>query len=124
MGSGRVGNGFAYTVGYRQSCSIDQGQQDKHIVGANNYNTELKQDRQPSILTGDAQQLLKEGVGKGKLYEDGKKEVVDYNRVIGKCWDKNKKVFYETTRATIHYGINKNAHIVPTTPRELIKGDE
>ena len=115
MGAGAGGN-FGNTQGKRTNSKIHKGRQDKHIPGTNNYNQQKANGKNPSILTGDPNKLLREGVGKGKATTPTK-ETVDYGRVIGKYYDRESGKYYNTTRATIHYDSKSNAHIVPARPR-------
>ena len=100
----------------KQNLDIRQGLQDKHIVGTKNYNQEIANGNLPSILTENAQKLIKEYAGKGKLQIDyydnwDGKEKFFANRKIGICRSKNG--LNETTRVGfIHYS-NKGVHIVP-----------
>ena len=110
---------FEGTQGGRQSSSIHQGRQDKHVAGTKNHAREIASGRHPSVLTEDASALLRDGAGKGVIY--GHKEVVDYGRVIGRYYDLSKKQYYDTTRATIHYDSKGNAHIVPALPTSLLR---
>lgn len=118
MGASSGGN-FGNTRGSRSNAKIHEGKQNKHIEGTNNYKQQKENGKNLSILTEDANKLLKEGTGKGKRYSN--KEVIDYGRVIGKYYDFATKQYYDTTRATIHYDNKGNAHIVPTTPNWMLK---
>jgi len=119
MGGGGGKGLFKGTRGARSNYAIQQGLQDKHIVGTNNYRQQISNGENPSILTEDAASLLREGVGRGKQYGN-KKEVVDYGRTIGKYYDLKTGQYYDTTRATIHYDEHGNAHIVPAKPNWMI----
>lgn len=117
MGAGTGGN-FGRTKGSHSNAKIHQGRQDKHIPGTNNYNQQKANGKHPSILTSDPNKLLKEGAGKGQNYGSNK-VVVDYGKTIGKFYDIKTNQYYDTTRATIHYDSNGNAHIVPAKPNWL-----
>ena len=117
MGAGAGGN-FGKTQGSRANSKIHQGRQDKHIKGTNNYNQQRANGKNPSILTGNPNKLLKEGVGKGRMITPTK-ESIDYGRVIGKYYSEKHGKYYDTTRATIHYDSKGNAHIVPAKPSWL-----
>ena len=119
MGGGRAGGGFDYSAGYRQSAVIDQKDQNKHIAGTAEYNKAIAKGEHPSVLTGNAQALLREGAGKGHMREN--KEVVDYGRNIGRFYNKDTGRYNNTTRATIHYDQKGNAHIVPAKPKTLLR---
>ncbi|MFL0251969.1 polymorphic toxin type 50 domain-containing protein [Clostridium neuense] len=93
---------------------INQGQQDKHIVGTNNYNQAVNAGQQKSILTGDADKLLDEFAGTGTKVSEYK-ERVDFGQVIGKFYDIKTGLYEETTMGMITYGKN-GAHIIPSNP--------
>ncbi len=121
MGGGSGGSGFGNTQGSRLNSEIHQGKQDKHIEGSRNYNQQVQNGKNPSILTEDPNKLLREGVNKGvKPPNSNTKETVDYGRVIGKFYDKETGRYYDTTRATIHYDSKGNAHIVPSRPNYML----
>ena len=115
MGAGRGGN-FGNTKGKRANSKIHKGKQDKHIEGTNNFNQQKAQGKNPSILTENPNQLLKEGAGKGRMITPTK-ESIDFGRVIGKYYHEKTNRYYDTTRGTIHYDSKGNAHIVPAAPR-------
>ena len=117
MGAGTGGN-FGRTKGSHSNAKIHQGRQDKHIPGTNNYNQQKANGKHPSILTSDPNKLLKEGAGKGRMITPTK-ESVNYESTIGKYYSEKYEKYYDTTRATIHYDSNGNAHIVPARPRGL-----
>ena len=114
MGAG-AGGSFGNTRGSHSNAKIHQGRQDKHIKGTNNYNQQLSNGKNPSILTENPNKLLKQGAGKGRMTTPTK-ESVDFGRVIGKYYDKLTGRYYDTTRGTIHYDGKGNAHIVPARP--------
>lgn len=117
MGGGIDGN-FGRTKGRRSDYKIHHGRQNKHIEGTNNYKQQIANEKKPSILTADPEQLLKEGAGRGTRY-GANKTVVDYGKIIGKFYDIRTGMYYDTTRATIHYDSKGNAHIVPAKPSWL-----
>ena len=94
---------------------IHQGQQDKHIVGTNNYNQELAMGRQRSILTENPHQLLNDFSGTGVPIGDNK-EWVNFGRVIGQYLDQGTGALVDTTKGIIHYNSSGGAHIVPAHP--------
>ncbi|MBR2029460.1 MAG: hypothetical protein IJ999_00965 [Clostridia bacterium] len=100
----------------KQNLNIRQGLQDKHIVGTKNYNQEIANGNLPSILTENAQKLIKEYAGKGDLLLDDDKNWTGKERFfadkkIGIC--RSKKGLNEPTNiGDIHYS-NKGCHIVP-----------
>ena len=93
--------------------NIHWGQQNKHIIGANNY-IEGK-----SILThSDPQALVNRFSGTGrKIYNNGRaeKEIVDFGEDIGKFVDQSTGEVFATTRGQIIYS-EEGAHIVPLRP--------
>ncbi len=120
MGGGSGGFGFGNTQGSRLNSEIHQGKQDKHIEGSNNYNQQVQNGKNPSILTEDPNKLLREGVNKGYVPQGSTKRVVDYGKTIGKYYDEKSGKYYDTTRATIHFDKNGNAHIVPAKPNYML----
>lgn len=114
MGTGSGGN-FGNTKGSRSNAKIHKGRQDKHILGTNNYNQQIANGKNLSILTADPNKPLNESAGKGQSYGNNK-IVVDFGKNIGKFYDIKTGEYYDTTRATIHYDDNGNAHIVPARP--------
>ena len=120
FGGGSGGGGFPNTQGGRGNSKIHKDRQDKHVEGSKNYNQQIQNGKNPSILTENSQQLLKEGAGKG-LSHGANKEVVDYGRTIGKYYHQQTGRYHDTTRATIHYDGKGNAHIVPAAPNWMIE---
>ncbi len=120
MGGGKGGSGFGNTQGSRLNSEIHQGKQDKHIEGSNNYNQQVQNGKNPSILTENPNDLLREGIGKGNNH-GSVKETVDYGRVIGKFYYPKTGKYYDTSRATIHYDSNGKAHIVPSMPNYMME---
>ena len=116
MGGGMGIGSFGGTRGARSNYKIHPGKQDKHVEGTSNYNQQRANGKSPSILTEDANRLLREGAGKGQM-KTPTKETVDYGRVIGKYYDEETGKYYDTTRAIIHYDSKGNAHIVPAKPK-------
>ncbi len=114
MGGGIDGN-FGSTKGRRSDYKIHHGRQNKHIEGTSNYRQQIASGKNPSILTANPEQLLKEGTGRGRMIIPNK-ESVDFGRIIGKYYDPETGKYYDTTRATIHYDSKGNAHIVPARP--------
>lgn len=120
MGKGGGGGGFPNTRGGRSNVKIHQDRQDKHIEGTKNYKQQIANGKNPSILTENPDRLLREGVGRGKIVSTNK-EIVDFGRCIGKYWDRNMRKYYGTTRVTIHYDRNGNAHMVPARPNWMLE---
>lgn len=115
MGAGKGGS-FGKTRGKRAGAKIHEGRQNKHIKGTNNYNQQIANGKNPSILTGNPNKLLKEGAGKGRMITSTK-ETVDFGRTIGKYYDRETGKYYNTSRGTIHYDSKGYAHIVPARPK-------
>ena len=114
MGGG-TGGSFGNTKGSRANSKIHSDRQDKHIEGTKNYKQQIANGKKPSILTQNANKLLKEGAGKGTSAGNGK-ERVDFGRVIGKYYHEKTGKYYDTTNGIIHYDSKGNAHIVPAKP--------
>ena len=116
MGAGVGGGGGA---------RIHQGRQDKHIRGSNNYRTERAQGRNPSVLTSNAQDLLRTFQNNRRAFNYVKhpngRIVVDFKRTIGRFFDTKARRFRSTTRVTIHFDGRGNAHIVPAPPKGFIR---
>ncbi|EKE05153.1 MAG: Hemagglutinin/adhesin repeat protein, partial [uncultured bacterium] len=93
---------------------IEQGKQDKHIEGSNNY------DPTRSTLTADPNELAqKAGTGKPindiPLGQAGSKERVNFEKNIGNFYDRSTGQSIPTTVGIIHYS-KKGIHIVPARP--------
>ena len=119
MGGGGGGGGplrFGRTKG--NTPRIHKDKQDKHIKGSKNYDQQVANQKTPSILTEDPEQMHREGAGRGKVVGTNK-EVVDFGRVIGKFYNIRTGKFYDTTRGTIHYDQKGGAHIVPAKPNNF-----
>jgi len=107
-----------------QNLQLNTGAQDKHIVGTNNYNTEIKNGNHPSTLDlnyDEIEDLVKEYAGTGKIIRNNgrlQKEVIIVNRDIGTFVDaKTGKIIEKTNSATIHYKQNGKYHVVPAKRR-------
>ena len=86
----------------------------------NGRNITLQQGRNPSILTGNPHELLREFAGRGERVPKNDREVVDTGRVVGRYFCRERRRFFDTTRITIHYNRSGQAHIVPALPREML----
>ncbi|GAB7391636.1 polymorphic toxin type 50 domain-containing protein [Lactococcus garvieae] len=96
---------------------IHQGKQDKHMEGSLNYKQQVSNGKNPSILTADPKQLLRDFSGKGKPTGDlGTKERVDFGKPIGKYYNNRTGEYEITNKGIIHYDKNGGAHIVPARP--------
>lgn len=101
------------------STKILKGKQNKHIIGTNEY-IEGR-----SILTADAQKIIDEYAGTGKLLftNDGRwkeKEIVNCQYEIGIYKGLDGTMSVKTTRGNICYS-KKGVHVVPVVPEEMIK---
>ena len=99
----------------KQRILVDQGSQDKHIVGTNNFKTSMSKGEHRSILTAEPQELLDNYAGKGNKISDTK-ERVNFGKVIGQYYDADTGKYVNTTNGIIHYKANGTAHIVPAHP--------
>lgn len=104
---------------YFKNIRIHWDRQNKHIIGAHNYEA----DKYRSIfIHSDSEKLLKKFSGKGISKNNfppgvpGYVERVDFGELIGYYIDKkNPKVKMPTTKGTIKYS-KTGAHIVPSHP--------
>ena len=94
---------------------INQGHQDKHIPGTNNYKQEIAKGKFRSTLTMDPQKLLDDFAGTGSAVGDTK-ERVDFGMTIGKYYDETSGTYTDTSKGIIHYNSKGQAHIVPARP--------
>jgi len=111
---GPIGDSLGKAIKHGPSPKINEGQQGKHQVGHNNFQTgrsELK--AEPSELgrhAGTGQQ-----VGRIEVGLPGSKERVDFGQSIGTSVDQAGNAS-DTTVGIIHYGKN-GIHIVPARPK-------
>lgn len=94
---------------------VNIGQQDKHIVGTNNYKQEIANGKTKSILSENAQSLLDKFAGNGQKIGTNK-ERVNFGKTIGKYYDSASGTYTNTTKGIIHYDSKGQAHIVPARP--------
>ena len=98
------------------NLKIHKGNQDKHIPGTKNYRQEIENGRSPSILTTNADMLVKKYAGTGKLvFKKGKwiqAEMFAHSGNTGVYINKQKGEQYYTDCGRIHYS-NKGTHVVP-----------
>ena len=104
-----------------KNLALNRGQQDKHIEGTNNYNTEIKNGRNPSkILTNndEIEKIVQQYAGTGRIIRRAdrsfnNKEFVIIKELLGIDVDEDTKVETETHNFIIHYA-KDGVHIVPT----------
>ena len=106
----------------RINLRIKIGLQEKHIMGTNNYNQEIKEGRSPSVLTVDAQTLVNKHAGKGELLWQNndkwaQKERFDDENEIGIYKSLKDNLSKSTRSGKIHYSKN-GTHVVPTRERD------
>jgi hypothetical protein len=94
---------------------VNQGQQDKHIPGTNNYNQLIASGKNPSILKANPQELLDNFAGTG-VKIGVNKERVDFGKIIGQYYHNRMGKYLDTTNGIIHYDSKGSAHIVPARP--------
>ncbi|MGI5829888.1 MAG: polymorphic toxin type 50 domain-containing protein [Bradymonadia bacterium] len=104
------------TEGAKSALKINKGQQDKHIVGTHNYQQGLREGKRRSILTVEAEALLREYAGTGVMLNKSR-ERIECKKIIGIHVNPNTGEMRETKNAIIHYG-KKGAHIVPALPEK------
>lgn len=97
------------------NLSVNQGQQDKHIPGANNY-IEGR-----SILTADPEKLIDMYAGKGFFFRKRNGEWKErtwfkHSDIIGLYITPNGRSV-ETSNGIIHYSKRKGLHVVPANPK-------
>ena len=94
---------------------VNQGHQDKHIPGTNNYKQEIANGRTKSILLADPQELLDNYAGTGQKLS-ATKERVNFGKKIGQYYDDLTGEYLDTANGIIHYDHKGGAHIVPSRP--------
>ncbi len=103
------------------NLTVRQGAQNKHIPGTHEYEQEVAKGREPSVLTADAEELVKKYAGNGDIVisDAGQwehKEKFTDDKDIGIYKNKRYNESAPTTRGKIHYS-NKGTHIVPDNPK-------
>lgn len=106
------------------NLQLNKGAQDKHIVGANNYNIEIKNGKHPSIVDlsyDEIEELINKYAGTGGIVRNNgtlQKEVIIADKDIGTLIDSETgDIIEKTNSATIHYKKDGKYHIVPTDRR-------
>lgn len=98
----------------KYELKVNEEKQDKHISGAKKYNP----DKNRSILTSDAQELINNYAGKGRIITRKKsfpKEKIVSDKTIGKYYNKRMGKFVETQWGMIIYS-KTGTHIYPAKP--------
>nr|WP_241597633.1 polymorphic toxin type 50 domain-containing protein [Rosenbergiella epipactidis] len=108
--------------GSASKITINQGQQNKHIPGSNEYKIATDAGLNKSVLTVQPETLLPklgtgQQVGKTSIGAPGSKERINYGEIIGNYIDPQTGVSTPTTNGIVHYGKN-GVHIVPARPSE------
>ena len=106
------------------SKRIIAGRQRKHIIGTKEFEQHRKSMQarspgsEPSILTADAEELVKKYAGTGvqtwpnsSLYA---REEIDTGSVVGKTWVKSLQKYVDTKRIRIVYS-SIGVHVVPVS---------
>jgi len=104
-----------------KKLQIEIGQQNKHIVGTNEYTQAVRNGVKKSILEVEPQVLLSkigrgQQVGNIKIGLPGSKERINFNHKIGQYYDNTSGKFIPTTIAIVHYS-KRGIHIVPARPQ-------
>ncbi|WP_437342018.1 polymorphic toxin type 50 domain-containing protein [Ewingella docleensis] len=112
--------GATASSGSVKNVSINQGQQNKHIPGTNEYKIASDAGLNKSTITVSSEVLLQK-VGSGQQVGNvaigipGSKERINYGQVIGNYIDPQTGISTPTTNGIVHYGKN-GVHIVPARP--------
>ncbi len=98
------------------NLKLREQKQREHIEGTLEYKQAVENGKAPSILTEDANKLIKAYAGNGKLiFNKGKwtqTERFKHDGIIGEYVNNQKGKRYKTQNGRIHYS-NKGVHIVP-----------
>ncbi|EFC6552600.1 MULTISPECIES: polymorphic toxin type 50 domain-containing protein [Enterobacteriaceae] len=121
-GVSKAGKGSGSSASSTAKPSINQGQQNKHVPGANEYKIASEAGLNKSVLTVQPDSLLSklgtgQQVGNTAIGTPGSKESINYGKVIGNYIDPQTGVSTPTTNGIVHYGRN-GVHIVPARPTE------
>ena len=105
------------------NLTLNEGAQDKHIIGTNNYNTEIANGNHPSIIylnNEEIQDIINKYAGTGKPIRNNSpnntfknKELVIISELTGINVEENTGKETETHRFIIHYS-KTGTHLVPT----------
>ena len=106
------------------SKRIVAGRQRKHILGTKEFEQHRKamQARspgsEPSILTADADELVKKYAGKGVVVSSDlslyPREEIDIGEVVGKTWVNSLQKYVDTKRIKIVYS-SIGVHVIPVS---------
>ncbi len=95
---------------------VSAQKQRAHIPLTKEYERRISMGETPSILTADAEELVRRYAGKGELVMFNgkwkKTEVISHSSIVGVYINKRYGLRYETKSARIHYATN-GVHIVP-----------
>lgn len=95
---------------------VSEQKQRAHIPLTIEYERRISRGDTPSILTADAEELVRMYAGKGELVMFNgkwkKTEVISHSSIVGIYINKRYGLRYETKSARIHYATN-GVHIVP-----------
>ncbi|HHK5725460.1 TPA: hemagglutinin repeat-containing protein [Serratia marcescens] len=121
-GVSKTGKGSGGSANSTAKHSINQGQQNKHVPGTNEYKIASEAGLNKSVLTVKPDSLLSklgtgQQVGSTVIGTPGSKERINYGKVIGNYIDPQTGVSTPTTNGIVHYGKN-GVHIVPARPSE------
>ena len=67
-----------------------------------------------TITVDEAQRLINDYSGTGSIYGKNK-EVIKFNKIIGKYYDRETNIYLNTKNGTVHYS-KSGTHIVPARP--------
>lgn len=93
------------------NLTINVQKQNKHIMGTKEY---LDGRSILTITVDEAQRLINDYSGTGRIYGKNK-EVIKFNKIIGKYYDGETNTYLNTKNGTVHYS-KSGTHIVPARP--------
>ncbi|MDU6434742.1 MAG: polymorphic toxin type 50 domain-containing protein, partial [Pantoea sp.] len=108
-GVSKAGKGSGTSASSVAKPSINQGQQNKHVPGTNEYKIASEAGLNKSVLTVQSDSLLSklgtgQQVGNAAIGTPGSKERINYGKVIGNYIDPQTGVSTPTTNGIVHYG--------------------
>lgn len=112
---------FIFRQEYKKKCKLHIGQQEKHILGSNNFEVgkgEL------IISVEHLEEIIPIKLGEGiptrfTFGEAGYKEVVEFDEIIGIHVVEKTGERFPTPIGEIHYNKNGEFHVVPVSPDKL-----